>query len=189
MTSYTEPIETPTSCCTFSNPVLPTSLVEPRWYAVYTRANHEKCIVEQLAVRGLEHFLPLYESPRKWKDRTVRLQLPLFPGYVFVHFALQNRLRLLQLPGVVRLVGLHGQATPLSDEEVARVRALLSHGLCAEPHPYLQAGRRVRVIRGPLEGMVGVIVRRKNRTRFVVTVESIQRSVAIEVYDGDLGPR
>src|SRR5208282_5693506 len=77
--------------------------VQPRWYAAYTRANHERRVADQLSERGVEHFLPQYESVRKWKDRKVRLQMPLFPGYVFVHLALQNRLNVLQVPGVARL--------------------------------------------------------------------------------------
>jgi transcription antitermination factor NusG len=173
---------------TLSQPVLPAVFAEPRWYAVYTRANCEKRVVDQLAIRGIEHFLPLYESLRKWRDRTVHLQLPLFPGYVFAHFALQHRLRLLQLPGVVRLVSFSGQAIPLPGEELERIRACLRQGFHAEPHPYLQTGRRVRVIRGPLEGVAGVILRRKNRPRFVVSIELIQRSMAIEINQEDLGP-
>lgn len=172
----------------FKVPVLPASFVELRWYAVYTCANHEKRVVMQLADRGIEHYLPLYECARKWRDREVRLQLPLFPGYIFAHFALQDRLHLLQLPGVVRLVGFNGQATSVADGEVAQIRAFLSHGYRAEPYPFLRTGKRVRVVSGPLQGIAGVIVRRKNRSRFVVTIESIQHSMAIEIDHRDLGP-
>src|SRR5271170_1042039 len=80
------------------------AFLQPRWYVVYTRANHERRVADQLAERGLDHFLPQYESVRKWKDRRMLLQMPLFPGYVFVHIALQNRLRLLQVSGVAYLV-------------------------------------------------------------------------------------
>src|ERR1700689_1408843 len=91
---------------------------ELRWYAAYTSANHEKGVAGQLACRSIEQFLPLYESLRRWKDRRKLLQLPLFPGYVFVRLALRNRLQVLEIPGVVRLVGSSGAPTPLSDEEV-----------------------------------------------------------------------
>lgn len=154
---------------------------EPHWYALYTCANSERRVAEQLIKRGVEHFLPQYESLRQWKDRKVRLQLPLFPGYVFVHLALQNRLRVLQVPGVVHMVGFGGHATPLADEDVARVRACLDHGFRAQPHPFLQVGRRVRVRSGPLAGLEGIIVRRKNAARFVISFALIQRSIAVEL--------
>jgi len=169
-------------------PELPASFLEQRWYAVYTCANREKRVAQQFSTRGIDHFLPLYESPRRWKDRTVRLQLPLFPGYVFAHLALKNRLRLLQVPGVVSLVGFDGYPVPLPEEDLAQIRAFLDHGFRVEPHPYLQVGKRVRVTSGPLEGTIGVISRRKNRSRFVVTIEAIRRSVAIEIGEQNLGP-
>src|SRR6266852_464107 len=78
---------------------------QPHWYAAYTSANHEKRVAVQLKERAVENFLPLYESVRRWKDRRMKLQLPLFPGYVFVRLALRDRLRVLQIPSVVRLVG------------------------------------------------------------------------------------
>jgi transcription antitermination factor NusG len=134
----------------------------------------------------VEHFLPQYESVRKWKDRKVRLQLPLFPGYLFVHLAAQERVRVLQVPGVVRLVGFNGHPSPLPEEDVTRIREFLGQGFRAEPHPYLQAGRRARVMRGPLAGMEGIVVRRKNRSRLVASFELIQRSVAVEMEEGDL---
>ena len=156
-------------------------LIQPHWYAVYTRANHERRVADQLASREVGHFLPQYESVRKWKDRKVRLQLPLFPGYVFVHLALRDRLRVLQVPGIVRLVGFDGHPAPVPDEDVTRIREFLDQGWRAEPHPYLQVGKRARVVSGPLEGMEGVILRRKNGSRFVISFELFQRSMAVEV--------
>jgi transcription antitermination factor NusG len=163
-------------------------ILEPHWYALYTRANHERRVADQLGSRGVEHFLPQYESIRRWKDRKVRLQLPLFPGYVFVHFVEQNRLRVLQIPGVVRLVSFNGYAVPVPEQEVARVREFLNRGFRAEPHPYLLVGQRVRVASGPLEGMEGVVVRRKNGSRFVISFALIQRSMAVEISGLDLEP-
>jgi len=159
---------------------------EPHWYAVYTCANSERRVADQLLTRGIEHFLPQYESLRRWKDRKVRLQLPLFPGYVFVHLALQNRLRVLQIPGVVQIVGFGGRAAPLADADVARVRTCLEHGFHAQPHPFLQVGRRVRVRSGPLAGLEGIILRRKTATRFVISFALIQRSIAVELDGMDL---
>ena len=158
------------------------------WYAVYTCANHEKRVADQFASRSVEHFLPQYESVRKWKDRKVRLQLPLFPGYLFVHLAAQERLRVLQVPGVVRLVGFHGSPTPLPEEDLKRIREFLEQGWRAEPHPYLQVGKRARVVRGPLARMEGIVVRRKNRSRLVISFELIQRSMAVELDESDLAP-
>ena len=157
------------------------AFVEPRWYAAYTSANHEKRVADQLAVRGVESYLPQYDSVRQWKDRKVRLQMPLFPGYVFVHLALQSRLKVLQVPGVAYLVGFAGRPVAVPEEEFARIRGFLQKGLRAEPHAYLEAGRRVRVRSGPLEGMEGIVVRRKNGNRLVVSLELIQRAMAVDL--------
>ncbi len=169
-------------------PSVTPSLFEPRWYAVYTSANHEKRVARQLEQRSVEHLLPLYESVRRWKDRRVRLQMPLFPGYVFVRLALRDRLPLLQIPSVVRLVSFDGQPAPLPEEDIQAIRNCLGRGHQVEPHPYLQVGRRVRVKSGPFQGLEGIILRRKNRTRFVLSFELIMRSVAVEVDETDLVP-
>jgi transcription termination/antitermination protein NusG len=161
---------------------------EPLWYAAYTSANHEKRVAEQLEVRFVEHFVPLYESVRRWKDRKVRLQLPLFPGYVFVRLALCDRLRVLQVPGVARLVGFNGLPCALPDSEIQALKAGLLRGVRAEPHPYLTVGRRVRVKSGPLEGLQGIVVRRKNRLRLIITLDLIHRAAAVEVEAVDLEP-
>jgi len=162
------------------------SFFEPHWYAVYTCANHEKRVADQFASRSVEHFLPQYESVRRWKDRKVRLHMPLFPGYVFVHVALQERLRILQVPGVVRLVGFNGSPAPMPEEDMTRIREFLGQGWRAEPHPYLQAGKRALVVRGPLTGMEGIVARRKNRSRLVLSFDLIQRAMAVEMDEGDL---
>src|SRR5690242_20771703 len=98
---------------------------QARWYAVYTCANHEKRVADQFAGRGVEHFLPQYESARLWKDRKVLLQLPLFPGYLFVHLAAQEQLKVLQVPGVVRLVGFNAKPSAVPEEDVVRIREFL----------------------------------------------------------------
>jgi transcription antitermination factor NusG len=162
--------------------------VQPRWYAAYTRANHERRVADQLAQRSVQNFLPQYETVRKWKDRKVRLRMPLFPGYVFVHLALQNRLQVLQVPGVAWLVSFGGRPVAVPEEEFARIRGILEKGFGAEPHPYLKSGRRVRVRSGPFEGMEGIIVRRKNSSRLVISLELIQRAMAVEVSGFELEP-
>jgi transcription antitermination factor NusG len=154
---------------------------EARWYAAYTRANHEKRVAEQLGIRSVEHFLPLYEAVRRWKDRRVKLALPLFPGYVFVRLALRDRLQVLRVPGVARLVGFNGAAIALPNEEIEALKASLANGLQAEPHPFLTVGRRVRIKVGPLEGMEGIVIRRRNRLRFVISFDLIHRAAAVEI--------
>jgi transcription antitermination factor NusG len=171
-----------------SGAVLSADFLESRWYAAYTCANHEKRVREQLEQRSVEAFLPVYETVRRWKDRRVRLQLPLFPGYLFVRMAVVDRLRVLQVPGVVRLVGFNGQLAALPDEEIEALKKGLAGGVRAEPHPFLTVGRRVRVKRGPFEGRQGILLRRKGKLRLVLSIELIMRSVVIDVDIADVEP-
>lgn len=161
---------------------------EARWYAAYTCANHEKRIAEQLQGRAIEHFLPLYEAVHRWKDRRVRLELPLFPGYLFVRLPLAERMRVLELPSVVRLVGFGEHPAALSDEEVNTLRAGLRSGLRAQPHSFLPLGRRARITHGPLSGLEGVLLRRKGNLRVVLSVDLIQRSIVVDVDAADVVP-
>jgi transcription antitermination factor NusG len=160
--------------------------VEQCWYAAYTRSRHEKRIAEQLTQRSVEHFLPVYETVHRWKDRRVRLQLPLFPSYIFVRVALRDQLKVLQIPGVVRLVGFNGRPTVLPETEMLALRSGLSSGLRVEPHPYLTVGRIVRVRSGPLCGLTGRLVRKKQDCRIVISIESIMRSMIAEVSLDDI---
>jgi transcription termination/antitermination protein NusG len=162
------------------------AMVAPHWYALYTCANHEKRVAAELHARTVEHFLPIYRSVRRWKDRRVTLDLPLFPGYVFVHLALRNRLDVVKIPSVVRLVGFNGLPTALPDTEMEIMRSGLSDRLRAEPHPFLTVGRRVRVLSGPLAGLEGIVLRRKKQLRFVISLDLIMRSVAVEMNAADL---
>jgi|SRR5580765_4214091 transcription antitermination factor NusG len=163
---------------------LPEGYYEAQWYAAYTRANHEKRVSEQLAVSGVERFLPLYTSMRRWKDRRIRLEMPLFPGYVFVRVALRDRLQVLQIPGVTCLVGFDGKPAALPADEIETLRASLFRAV--QPHPYLAVGRRVTLRSGPLAGLSGILVRRKTAARLVVSVDLIRRSVAVELDETDL---
>jgi transcription antitermination factor NusG len=161
---------------------------ELRWYALYTCAQHEKSVAKQLAVRSVECFLPLYEKMRRWKDRRVKIQFPLFAGYVFARLSLKDRLRAVQVPGSVRLVGFNGQPTPLPDDEILALRNGLSAAPGAEPCPYVQVGRRVRILSGPLTGLEGILQKKKSGMRFVISLHLIQRSVTVEVRATDLEP-
>ena len=159
---------------------------QARWYAAYTRANHEKRVAAELEARDVENFLPLYSSMRRWKDRRVRLEHPLFPSYVFVRLALRDRLRVLQIPSVVRLVGFGGLPTALPDTEMEILQSGLSQSPNAEPHSFLAVGRRVLITRGPFAGLEGVLKRKKGGTRVVVSLGLIQRSVAVDVDAADV---
>lgn len=181
-----QPTTSPSSPSLWSG--LPAEYCELRWYAAYTNANHEKRVAEQLEVRSVEHFLPSYASVRRWKDRRVTLQLPLFPGYVFVRIALRNRLQILQIPSVARLVGFGTTPAPLPQEEIDALRAGLEDGMKAQPHPYLSVGRRVRVKQGPLAGLEGILLRWKGNWRVVLSLDLIQRSVAVDVGASELEP-
>jgi len=167
-------------------PALPAEYCEARWYAAYTSANHEKRVAEQMGVRGVEHFLPLYASVRQWKNGRVTLQQPLFPGYVFVRMALREKLRVQQIPGVARLVGFDGTPAALPEEEIEALRTSLASGVRAEPHPFLAIGRRVRIKSGVLAGTEGILLRRKGKLRVVISIDLIQRSVAVDAEAANL---
>jgi transcription antitermination factor NusG len=156
------------------------------WYALYTSPRHEKKVAGQIEQRGISCFLPRYRSVRRWKDRQKELELPLFPGYVFVQTALQNKLRVLQIPGAVRLVTFGGKPAALADADIETLRNRLSNSGRVEPHPYLRTGRRVRVRSGPMRGLEGIIQRRKDRCRVVFSIDLIMRSVVVEVDEADL---
>ncbi len=158
------------------------------WYAAYTCARHEKRAAEVLNRKAVETFLPLYEAVHRWKNGLARVQLPLFPSYIFVRIALADRLQVLEVPSIVRLVGFNGRPAPLPETDIETMRSCLGQGPSFEPHPYLQAGRPVRVARGPLEGLEGTVVRRKSHTRLVISLHLIMRSVAVEMEMADLEP-
>jgi transcription antitermination factor NusG len=161
---------------------------EAGWYALYTCPRHEKRVVKQIEQHRISCFLPLYRSVRRWKDRRKELELALFPGYVFVRIALADRLQVLQFASVVRFVSFNGRPVPLPRGEMEALMNGLTSGVHAEPHPYLTAGRRVRVKHGPLAGSQGILVRRKDRFRVVLSLDLIMRSVAVEVDEADIEP-
>ncbi len=158
-----------------------------KWYAVYTCVRHEKKVAEQMERRRMQGFVPLYRATHRWKDRRKEVVLALFPGYVFVHLALQDRLRVLEIPGVVSLVGSQDKPTPLAAEEIEPFRRAAG-SVPMEPHPYLRTGLRVRLRRGPMVGLEGILLRRKEGLRLVVSIEILMRSVAVEVDEMDVEP-
>ena len=159
-----------------------------RWYAVSVRPRHEKLVTRHLEYQGLNYFLPVYRSVRRWKDRRKELDMALFPGYVFVNLNLRYRLGVLQAPGVLRFVTFQGQPAAVPDFEIRALESSLSAGLRPQPHPYLRQGARVRVKRGPLVGAEGILIRRKERFRLVLSIDLIMRSVMFEVDEADVEP-
>jgi transcription antitermination factor NusG len=165
-----------------------TNVPVERWYAVSIRPRHEKFVARHLECRGLNYFLPVYRSVRCWKNRRKELDMPLFPGYVFVNLNLRDRLGVLQAPGVVRFVLFQGQPAAIPDAEIRALESSLSTGLKLQPHPYLREGARVRIKRGPLLGTEGIMIHRKQRFRLVLSIDLIMRSVMVEVDEGDVEP-
>jgi transcription antitermination factor NusG len=157
----------------------------PLWYAAYTRCNHERTAAEQMKRRSIENFVPTYETVRTWKDRRKRLEMPLFPGYVFVRVAIEERLSVLVVPGVVRLVGFDNRPVPVADEEIESLRMIVSRKLRPEPHPFLPLGRKVRIKSGALEGVTGILVRKKGCARLLISIDLIRQSAVVEIDSAD----
>jgi transcription antitermination factor NusG len=158
------------------------------WWALYTRHQHEKTVADILEAKGFEVFLPLYESMRRWKDRTKKLSLPLFPCYVFVRGGLNRRLQVVSTPGV-HMVLSHGEDVAIIPQaEIEAIRATVHGPFHAEPHPFLKCGERVRVKHGPLLGVEGILVRKKNLCRLVLSVDMVAQSIAVEIDASDVEP-
>jgi transcription antitermination factor NusG len=151
------------------------------WYVLHTRYQHEKNVAVALNSKSFEVFLPLYTAIHRWKDRRKQISLPLFPCYVFVQSAPDRWLPILSTPGVHNVVGFGGAPSIVPSSEIEAVRKMTEGPLKAEPHPFLQCGDRVRLMEGPLRGLEGLLVRKKSLWKLVVSVEMLQRSVAVEV--------
>jgi len=158
------------------------------WYAIRTRSRHEKLVHQQLGSRGVDSFLPTVDRRRRWKDRWKTVSFPLFPGYCFARFPYQDRLSVLTAVGVVQILGINGHASPIPDAEIEAVRLLVTSTLPLDPHPYLREGMEVEVVRGPLEGVRGVLVRKGSRARLVVAVHLIQQAASVELDAADVRP-
>ncbi len=159
---------------------------EPHWYASYTCSRREKRIADILRERELECFLPLYEKVHRFPRELRKVHLPLFPGYLFVHISLADRLRVLEVPGVVSLVSFHGRPVPLNDAEIDAMRRVLSQGAQAQPYPYIKIGQQVEIQSGPLRGLCGKVLRRNSHLRVIVSVDLLMRSIVLNVDAADL---
>lgn len=159
------------------------SLTSPEaWYAVRTRSNFERAVASVLASKGFSPFLPAYRVKTRWSDRVVETEKPLFPGYLFCRFdPISKRLPILTTPGVVSVLGSCGEPEAVPDHEIEAVEAVLRSGRHAEPHAFLREGQRVRVNSGSLEGLEGLLLRRKSDWRLLISVTMLNRSLSVEV--------
>lgn len=166
-----------------------TSAGKTQWYAVYTRSRHERVVSQQLQLRGVRTFLPLVNEIHRWKDRKKNLEIPLFPGYTFVNISTtsEDRVRVLRVDGVVSFVGVRGEGTPIPETQIATVRELVTKAKCA-PHPFLEAGQRVRIRGGCLDGIEGIFVAHNGDRNIVVSIEAIHRSVAMRLEEYEVEP-
>jgi transcription antitermination factor NusG len=176
-----------------STSVVPALYFEPEeshWYAIHTMARHEKWIAQQLQEKRVFTFLPLLQQIHRWSDRQNKVEVPLFSCYAFVRIArtAENRLKVLRIPGVLGFVGSERQGTPIPDEQIESLRKAISENIPCFPHPFMRAGRRVRIRGGSLDGVEGILVRQGRDQSLVVSVELLHRSVAIRVegYEIDL---
>ena len=151
------------------------------WFGVRTKSNFEKVAASVLQAKGLEAYVPLYRSRRRWSDRIVTMDLPLFPGYLFCRFDWRHRMPVMTAPGVVSIIGFGDDPEPIPDDEIEAVRRVLASGQASEPHLFLREGQRVRVNYGPLEGIEGILLKKKSNWRLVISVNLLQRSLAVEV--------
>jgi transcription antitermination factor NusG len=153
------------------------------WYGLQTRPRHEKIVVQRLEERGVTTLLPLVTEVHRWSDRKKTVEVPLFSCYVFAKFApnREERLRILRVEGVFGLVGARGEGTPIPDEQIEAVRSVVSGQLPWSSHPFLKIGQRVRIRSGALNGVEGILVSRNGDRTLVISVDAIQRSLAVSV--------
>ena len=169
-------------------PILPT---EPEsWYGLQTRPRHEKIVAHRLEEKGVTTFLPLVSEVHRWSDRKKTVQVPLFGCYVFAKFTPNrvDRLRVLRVDGVFGLVGARGEGTPIPDQQIDAVRSLVETQLPWSSHPFLKIGQRVRVTSGVLDGLEGILVSRNGDRSLVISVDAIQRSLAVRVEGYEVEP-
>ena len=159
-----------------------------QWYAVWTRSRHEQVVREQLSRKGMDAFLPTITKWSRWKDRKKQIDWPLFPGYCFAKFSLDDRLSVLKSSGVVSIVSFNGELAPIPEHEIDSIRTLIETDLQFDPCPLIKEGMMVEVTHGPLRGVVGRLVRKGAHARLVLAVELIGQGVSVEVDAADVKP-
>lgn len=152
-----------------------------QWYALRVRPRHEKVVDAILGNKGYERFLPLYKCLRRRSDRYKEIEFPLFSGYIFCQFDVIGRMPILTTPGVIGIVGVGRVPAPIATRELDAIGRMIAAQAAVEPWPYLQCGQSVAITSGPLRGIAGILLRTGSRSRLVVSVTLLQRSVAVEV--------
>jgi transcription antitermination factor NusG len=158
------------------------------WYAVVSRSRHEKVAATALDHKGIVSFLPIVSEVHHWSDRRKLVEVPLFPGYVFVQIpnSAEAQLQVLKTIGVLQFVGNRQGPVPIPDKEIAAVRAVLEENVACSPYPFLQVGQRVRIRGGSLDGIEGILIERDSASKLVISIELIQRSLAVSIYNFDV---
>lgn len=151
------------------------------WFALHVKPRHERAVEQQLKGRMLEGYSPHYSARRHWSDRVKEIELPLFPRYVFCRFSFEERLKVLSITSVMSVVSFGGVPCPVNDADIATIQGMVASGLPLMPWPCLRIGERVRISHGPLSGLEGILTREKAALRVVVSIELLQRAVAVEV--------
>jgi len=151
------------------------------WFAILARSGREKYATMLLENAGFECFLPISKSTRKWSDRMKDIEVPLFPGYLFCRMNPNDRLPVLTTPGVIQIAGIGKMPIPVEEHEIAAVRQIEKSGLSAMPWPYLRVGNTARIEEGPLRGVTGIVVKIKSALKLVLSIELLQRSIAVEI--------
>ena len=157
-----------------------------RWFAIQTRSRHEKVVESQLELRQVEHFLPMMKRVSQWTDRKKEIRVPLFAGYCFARFSLEDRVPVLQSQGIVRVVGSAGKPEPIPDEEINALKKIINNSCDYICYPFLKEGMHVEVINGPMQGVKGRLIRGARNSRLVLSISLIQRSVSIEIDADDV---
>jgi len=156
------------------------------WYALRTKSRHEKLVRDQLDKQGIQPLLPTVKRLSQWKDRKKEIEVPLFSGYCFVRFSQQEKTPVQKVTGVVEIVGSGSRPEPIPEQEIEALRRLMTSVLPHDPHPYLHEGMQVEVVRGPLQGVQGVLLRKEKRHRLVIGVRLIEQAAAVEIDVNDV---
>jgi transcription antitermination factor NusG len=160
----------------------------PLWYAIRTRSRHEKQVRDRFVALGIDHLLPTVKRLNQWKDRKKEVESALFPGYCFGRFSWEDKLSVLTVAGVVSIIGSGSSPEAIPEQEIEAIRVLMRSSLGYDSHPYLREGMRVEVIRGPLAGVRGILLRKDKRHRLVISVHLIQQAAAVEIDAADVVP-
>lgn len=161
-------------------------ILDPRWFALRTAPRHEKIVHERLLGRGVESFLPLYEKMSRWQDRRKLVKFPLFSGYCFAHFPLEDRLHVVKTVGVLGIVGSNLGPEPVQDFEIDGLKTLVQSSIRFDPCPGLKVGMRVEVVRGPLMGVRGILIRKEAKYRLVISVDLLRQGAIVEIDSEDV---